>query len=378
MNEHSLRPATRVVHVGSESAAEHGDIVPPIHIATTYDQRGRDNPKYFYARGENPTRERLEAGLAAVENAQRALVFSSGQAAGMAALSLLTLGQRVLASNDVYGGTYSLFTLVQRAGTPITYVDLTDLDAAGAAMESDVKLIWLETPTNPQLKVADIAALAELAHGNGAYLVVDNTFAGPLLQQPLALGADISLYSTTKSIAGHSDVIGGSLVYNSDELHQHLQFYRTSAGNVPSPFDCYLIQRGMKTMALRVERQGYNAATLARELSRSPMVGTVLYPGLEQHPQHELAKRQMTAAGSIISFRYNGDVDTLLKRVQLWTVAVSLGSVHSLIECPASMTHRPIPRAQRLAHGITDDLIRLSVGIEDCADLVEDLLQALS
>jgi len=373
-----MKPATRLVHVGSESSPEHGDIVPPIHLATTYDQRGQDNPRYFYARGENPTRERLEACLASIENAERALVLSSGQAAGMTALSLLTPGQRIVASNDVYGGTYSLFTLIQRAGMPVSYVDLPDLDAVAEAMGPDVRMIWVETPTNPQLKVSDIAALAELAKRHDAYLVVDNTFAGPLLQQPLAHGADISLYSTTKSIAGHSDAIGGALVHNSDELHQHLQSYRTSAGNIPSPFDCFLVQRGVKTMSLRVERQVENARVIAQMLTESPMVGAVHYPGLEQHPQYELARRQMSAPGSIISFQYRGDVGALLKRVRLWAVAVSLGSVRSLIECPAEMTHRPIPRDQRLALGITDDLIRLSVGIEDSSDLVDDLVQALS
>lgn len=378
MNESSAMDVeTRLVHVGNDALDPHGDLVPPIHLATTYDQRWQDPLAYFYGRGENPTRENLEACLASIEDAAHALAFSSGQAAGMTVLSLLTPGQRVIASDDVYGGTYSLLGLAQRAGTPVTYVDLTDLDALAAALADDVKLIWIETPTNPQLKVCDVRAVAEQAGRVGAYVVVDNTFAGPLLQRPLDLGAHASLYSTTKSMAGHSDVIGGALVYNDDEIHRHLLTYRTAAGNVPSPFDCFLVQRGLKTMALRVGRQVETAQRLAETLAEHPRVGAVHYPGLPTHPQHELAKRQMRAPGSIVTFDYQGDVQLLLKRTSLWAVAVSLGSVHSLIECPAAMTHRPIPREQRLALGITDTLVRLSPGIEAASDLVDDLLQAL-
>lgn len=378
MNESSsMHVETRLVHVGNDALDAHGDLVPPIHLATTYDQRWQDPLAYFYGRGENPTRENLEACLASIEDAAHALAFSSGQAAGMTALSLLTPGQRVIASDDVYGGTYSLLALAQRAGTPVTYVDLTELDALTAALTDDVKLIWIETPTNPQLKVCDVQAIAQLAERVGAYVVVDNTFAGPLLQRPLDLGAHVSLYSTTKSMAGHSDVIGGALVYNDDELHRQLLTYRTAAGNVPSPFDCFLVQRGLKTMALRVGRQVETAQRLAETLAEHSRVGAVHYPGLPSHPQHELAKRQMRAAGSIVTFDYLGDVELLLKRTSLWAVAVSLGSVHSLIECPASMTHRPIPREQRLALGITDTLVRLSPGIEAAQDLIDDLLQAL-
>ena len=368
---------TRLIHVGNDASDRHGDLVPPIHLATTYDQRWQDPLAYFYGRGENPTRERLEECLASLEDASHALVFSSGQAAGMSALSLLTPGQRVLACDDVYGGTYSLLTFAQRAGTPVTYVDLTDLDAVAAATTDDVGLVWIETPTNPQLKVCDVEAIARLAHRVGAHVVVDNTFAGPLLQQPLALGADLSLYSTTKSIAGHSDVIGGALVCSADELHRHLLSYRTAAGNIPSPFDCFLVQRGMKTMALRAARQVETAQRVAEALQDHPKVGAVHYPGLPEHPQYDLAKRQMSAPGSIVTFEYLGAVKELLSATSLWAVAVSLGSVHSLIECPAEMTHRPIPREQRLALGIGDNLIRLSTGIEAAGDLLDDLLLAL-
>lgn len=372
-----MRLPTRLVHAGQDPTGPYGDVIPPIHLAVTYDQGVQDSPSYFYGRGENPTRERLEASLASIEDAEHATVFSSGQAAGMSVLSLLNAGDHVLASDDVYGGSYSLLSFVQRQGIRVTFADLADPAVAASLMTEDVSLVWLETPTNPQLKVADIAELSRLARRNGAVLVVDNTFAGPILQQPLAMGAAVSLYSTTKSIAGHSDVIGGALVYNDDDLHQRLVTYRAMAGNIPGPLDCYLVHRGIKTMALRVTQQAANAERIAVALAASPRVRSVYYPGLPGHPQHELALRQMRSAGSVITFDFDGDVSLLLKRVKLWGVAVSLGSVCSFIEWPAGMTHRPIPREDRLARGITDGLVRLAVGIEDVEDLLEDLMQAL-
>ncbi len=368
---------TKLVKIGQQAADGTGDIVPPIHVATTYEQRSQSDLRYFYGRGENPTREALEKCLASLENAEHALAFSSGQAAGAAALSLLRPGQRLISSDDVYGGTYLLFSTLSRYGIEVEYRDLSDPSNIPGAIGDDVGLIWVETPTNPLLKVSDIRAITAAARPAGIPVLVDNTFASPVLQQPLELGADISLYSTTKFIGGHSDVIGGALVYNSDEFQREFFSYRTAYGNVPGALDCYLLHRGVKTMSLRVERQNRTAEVLASELLEIASVGTVHYPGLEGHAGHEVAKGQMSGFGSIITFDYLGDPQELLKKVELFGVAVSLGSVHSLIECPALMTHRPIPAETRRALGISDNLIRLSVGIEDPRDLISDLRQAL-
>jgi cystathionine beta-lyase/cystathionine gamma-synthase len=372
-----MRLSTRLVHVGQEPSGPCGGVIPPIHLASTYDQQVQDQPAYFYGRGENPTRESLESCLASIEVAKHATVLSSGQAAGATVLSLLRPGDRIVVSDDVYGGTYQLLAMVEQYGIGVSYADLTDLDTAESLIRGDVKMVWAETPTNPQLKICDIRALTRLAGRHGALLVVDNTFAGPILQQPLRLGADISLYSTTKSIAGHSDTIGGALVYNSRDLHEQVRSYRSVAGNVPGPLDCYLIHRGIKTMAVRVAHQAASAERIASALVDVPNVKAVYYPGLPAHPQYHLARQQMSRPGSIITFDYDGDVALLLKRMRLWRVAVSLGSVCSLIEWPAGMTHRPIPLAERTARGITEGLVRLSVGIEDPLDLLEDLMQAL-
>jgi cystathionine beta-lyase/cystathionine gamma-synthase len=368
---------TKLVQVGQEAHPGTGDVVPPIHIASTFEQRAQDDLRYFYGRGENPTREALERCLASLEDAAHALAFSSGQAAGAAALSLLSPGQKLVASDDVYGGTFSLFSMLPRYGITVEHVDLTDPAKAEAALTPDTGLVWIETPTNPLLKVTDIAAVTERAHAVGAKVLVDNTFASPVIQRPLALGADITLYSTTKFISGHSDVIGGALVYGSDDLHSEFFRYRTAAGNVPGAFDCFLLHRGLKTMSLRVERQNANAERLVELLLASPKAGAVHYPGLAEHPQHEVAKRQMDGFGSIITFEYLGDVPKLLENVEAFAVAVSLGSVRSLIECPALMTHRPIPAETRAELGITDNLVRLAVGIEDVRDLAADLTRAL-
>jgi methionine gamma-lyase len=368
---------TKLIHVGHETSGPFGDVVPPIHVASTFDQHVQEDLRYFYGRGENPTREALERCLASLENAQHGLVLASGQAAGATVLSLLTPGQRVLASDDVYGGTFSLFRTLDQYGIRVDPIDLTDLDALDAALADDVALIWIETPTNPLLKVADIAAVVERARRYGALVLVDNTFASPVLQQPLAYGADITLYSTTKFIAGHSDVIGGALVYNDDDLHRRFSAYRTAAGNIPGSFDCFLVHRGLKTLSLRVERQVATTQRIVEVLAESPRVGRLHYPGLDDHPQHEVAARQMVMPGSIVTFEYLGDVAEMLRRCELFTCAVSLGSVRSLIECPALMTHRPIPQAERLRLGITDNMVRLSLGVEDPRDLVKDLSDAL-
>jgi cystathionine beta-lyase/cystathionine gamma-synthase len=368
---------TRIVQIGQEPHPGTGDIVPPIHIASTFEQRVQSDLRYFYGRGENPTREGLERCLASLENASHALTFSSGQAAGTTALSLLAPGQKLIASDDVYGGTFSLFDLLPRYGITVEYVDLTDLGAFEAALTDDTGLVWIETPTNPLLKVTDITAVSDRAHALGVPVLVDNTFASPVVQRPLALGADISLYSTTKYISGHSDVIGGALVYNDEDFHRSFFKYRTAAGNVPGALDCFLLHRGLKTMSLRVRRQNESAERLVELLSASPNTGAVHYPGLPSHPQHDIAVRQMDGFGSVITFDYLGDAQELLAKVEAFAVAVSLGSVRSLIECPALMTHRPIPAETRAKLGIGDNMIRLAVGIEDVRDLAADLERSL-
>lgn len=372
-----MRFDTRLVHSGQQPAPGTGDIVPPIHVATTYDRFAQEPLRLFYSRGENPTRQALEECLAALEDARFCAVFSSGQAAAAAVLSRLATGQRVVSSDDVYGGTYALFSTLGRFGIQIDYADLSDPAEVRRALAADAAMVWVETPSNPLLKIADVAEISRLAHVRGAVVVVDNTFASPALQRPLDLGADVSLYSTTKFIAGHADVLGGALVCDDEELHAGFVEHRTVTGGVSGGLDCYLVHRGVKTLSLRVIRQTATARAIAEELCDLPAVTEVRYPGLPRHPQHLLADRQMSGPGSIISFRYRGDPEKLMARTQLFACAVSLGGVRSLIECPALMTHRPIPRAIRHAAGITDDLIRLSVGIEDPADLVEDLTTAL-
>jgi cystathionine beta-lyase/cystathionine gamma-synthase len=375
-----VRFDTRLVHVGQEPEPGTGGVVPPIHVATTYDRREQDPPRYFYGRGENPTREGLERCLASLEDARFATAFSSGQAAAATALALVPAGRRVVCVDDVYPGTDALLGMAAERGVLVDYADLSDpgrLDAALAA--PDLGMVWVETPTNPLLKLVDIRRAARLAHERGALLVVDNTFAGPLLQRPLDLGADLTLYSTTKFIAGHSDVIGGALVHDDPALDARLLAYRTTAGNVPGALDCYLVHRGLKTLSLRMRRQVRSAQAVARLLAASPAVGRVNYPGLATHPQHALARAQMRGPGAVMSFEYlGGPVEQLLAGVRLFACGVSLGGVQSLIECPALMTHRPLPPAVRAARGIGDRLIRLSIGIEDVEDLLDDLRQAFS
>jgi len=372
-----MRFDTRLVQIGQEPDHGSGDVVPAIHITTTYERRMQDPLRYFYARGENPTREGLERCLASLEDARFAMVFSSGQSAAATALTLLDPGQRLISSDDVYGGTYNLFRTLGRYDIEVEFVDLTDISALDAALGYDVGMIWIETPTNPLLKVADLAAVHHCVRENGIRIVVDNTLAGPALQQPLRFGADVSLYSTTKSIAGHSDVLGGALVYDDEELHHIFSSYRAAVGNVPGALDCFLVHRGLKTLSLRTARQVSNASQIATELRGLASVGTVNYPGLVDHPQYQVAIKQMSGPGSILSFEYLGDPRELFDKLKLFSCAVSLGGVRSLIERPATMTHAPIPLATRLKLGISDNLIRLSAGIEDPADLVEDLLAAL-
>ncbi|BCJ66640.1 trans-sulfuration enzyme family protein [Polymorphospora rubra] len=376
-----MRFDTRLVHVGQDPTPGTGDVVPPLHLATTYERSAQETPRYFYGRGENPTREALEAALASLEDVGYASVYSSGQAAAATVLSLLRPGQRLVASDDVYGGTWSLMQTLRRYDVHVEHVDLTDPAVVAALADParfpDLAMVWVESPTNPLLKIADLADVSAHAHHRDALVVVDNTVCSPAGQQPLRFGADVSLYSTTKSIAGHLDVMGGALVCADPRLHAAFVDHRTVAGNVPGGLDCYLVHRGLKTLSLRVERQSRTAEAIARALTGEPLVGRVHYPGLPDHPGHEVARRQMAGPGSMISFEYRADPEKLMGRTGLFACAVSLGGVRSLIECPALMTHRPVPREVRLRSGVTDDLIRLSVGIEDPADLLEDLLSAI-
>jgi cystathionine gamma-lyase len=372
-----MRFDTRLVHAGQDPEPGTGDLVPPVHLTATYERRVQDPLRYFYGRGENPTWEALESSLAALEDARYAAVFSSGQAASATALNLLPPGRRLVAGDDLYGGTYALFETLERQGSPVEYVDFTDAGAVAAALGRGAGLVWLETPSNPMLKVADVAAIRGLADRQGARLVVDNTFAGPALQQPLRLGADVSVYSTTKGISGHSDVLGGALVYNDQQLDRDFRSYRSVMGNVPGAFDCFLVHRGLKTLSLRAGRQVVNAQRIAAVLAESARVGLVRYPGLAAHPQHDLAVAQMSGPGAILSFEYLGDPVKLMDRLRLFACAVSLGGVRSLIEHPATMTHAPLPPATRRRLGLSDQLLRISAGIEDPADLEADLLAAL-
>ncbi len=375
-----VRFDTRLVHGGRRPATGTGDVVPPIHLSTTYERRVQDEPRYFYGRGENPSREELEECLAGLEAARFATVFSSGQAAAATVLALVRPGQCVVSVDDVYAGTDALFDLAACVGVRVRYADLTTPEGIAAALaDPDVALVWVETPTNPLLTVVDVVEVCRRARERGARVVVDNTFASPVLQQPLALGADVSLYSTTKSVAGHADVLGGALVYQDPRLHAAVRSHRTVAGNVPGGLDCFLVRRGLYTLSLRVHRQVASAGRLVERLRASPLVGAVHYPGLPDHPQHAVARAQMSAAGAIVSFDYHGGrAVELLDRFALFTCSVSLGSVHSLVECPALMTHRLVPAEVRARRGIGESLIRLSVGIEDSDDLVDDLSRALA
>ena len=375
-----MRFDTRLVQSGQRARSGSGDLIPPIHIATTYERGPQVPPRYFYGRSENPTWESLEECLAALEDARFATVYASGQAAATTVLSLLEPGQTVLASDDLYAGTHALLDRLPRAGIGVEYADLSDPPQAqralGPGREGDVALVWVETPSNPLLKITDLDALGRLAHERGAIVVVDNTLASPALQQPLRW-ADVSLYSTTKFIAGHLDALGGALVYDDEALHERFLAYRELAGNVPGDLDSYLIRRGLKTLSLRVARQVESARVVVDALRGAPAAGAIHYPGLPGHPGHDVATRQMSAPGSMISFEYRGDVQRLLADVRVFAPAVSLGGVQSLVECPASMTHCSIPAEERRRRGIGDNLLRLSIGIEDPADLVADLEAAM-
>jgi cystathionine beta-lyase/cystathionine gamma-synthase len=375
--------ATRAIHAGQPADPTTGATITPIYQTSTYTQAGLGEHKgYEYSRTGNPTRAALEACLASLEGAEHGLAFASGMAATSAVLSMLRPGDHVIAGDDLYGGSYRIFEKVVRPmGIEFEYVPAREISAYAAAIRPETKLIWAETPTNPLLSLVDIAALAETAHARGIVLVVDNTFASPYLQRPLELGADIVVHSTTKYLNGHSDVVGGAVLTSRADLYEPIKFYQNAAGGVPSPFDSWLVLRGVKTLAVRMRQHAENAMRIARFLETHPLVERVYYPGLESHPDHALARRQMRDFGGMVSFAFKGtraDVDTFVRHLRVFSLAESLGGIESLCCHPASMTHGSIPAAERERRGVTDTLLRLSVGIEDAADLIADLDQALA
>jgi cystathionine gamma-lyase len=375
--------ATRAIHAGQAPDPTTGAIMPPIYATSTYVQESPGIHKgYEYSRTQNPTRMAFERCLADLESGEHGFAFASGMAATATILELLDAGSHVVAMDDLYGGTRRLFSGVRErsAGLEFSYADLSDLQAAEAALRDDTAMVWIESPTNPLLKLVDIEALVALAKNSGAVVVVDNTFATPCLQRPLELGSDIVMHSTTKFVNGHSDMVGGVVVVSDEALAERLAYLQNSIGAVAGPFDSFLALRGVKTLDVRMERSCQNAMQLARWLEGHARVERVIYPGLESHPQHELAKRQMPGFGAIVTFFIQGDLDDarrFLERCEVFALAESLGGVESLVDHPAIMTHASVPKAERANLGISDTLIRLSVGIEDIDDLVADLDQAL-
>ncbi|HAV38003.1 MAG TPA: cystathionine beta-lyase [Massilia sp.] len=380
--------ATRVIHGGQSPEPATGAVMPPIFATSTFVQESPGVHKGLdYGRSHNPTRWALERCVADIESGSAAFAFASGLAAISAVLELLPSGSHIVAGDDMYGGTYRLFERVRRksAGHDFSYVNLADPEALAAAIRSETKMVWVETPTNPMLKLADLAAIAKLCRERGIVSVCDNTFASPIVQRPLESGIDIVVHSTTKYMNGHSDVIGGVAVVGTEPHHtalrEQLGFIQNAVGAIQGPFDSFLVLRGIKTLALRVERSSANALALAQWLEREPKVRKVHYPGLESHPQHALARRQMDGYGGIISIELDTDLAgarRFLETCSVFTLAESLGGVESLIEHPALMTHATIPPAQRAELGIGDSLIRLSVGIEHLEDQRADLARALA
>ena len=373
---------TLAIHAGQEPDPTTGAIMTPIFQTSTYVQSSPGVHKgYEYSRTQNPTRHALEACIAAVENGKHGIAFASGCATTDAVLHLLSAGDHVVACDDLYGGTYRLFTKVlARFGIEFTFADLSDPASLRQHLRPNTKMLWLETPTNPMLKLVDIAALSEIAHAAGALVVVDNTFMSPIFQTPLDHGADIVVHSTTKFINGHSDVVGGIAVTRDEGLAQQLHFLQNSIGAIPGPMDCFLVLRGIKTLGVRMRQHAANAEKVVALLEAHPAVETVTWPFSPSHPQYELAKRQMTGGGGMITCVMRGGLKaatTLLEQTRLFALAESLGGVESLIEHPAVMTHASIPADIRAQLGISDGLIRLSVGIEDADDLLADLTRAL-
>ncbi|KUG13132.1 cystathionine gamma-synthase [Elizabethkingia sp. HvH-WGS333] len=376
---------TKVIH-GNQHAEPHtGSVNVPVFLTSTFAQKspGQLRAGYEYSRGANPTRQALEDALASIENGARGLAFGSGLAAIDCVLKLLNPGDEVIAVDDLYGGTYRMFTrLFEKYQLKFTFVNFDDVSKIADLINDKTKLIWLETPTNPLMKLVDIKAVADLIQRKDILLAVDNTFASPYLQQPLDLGADIIMHSATKYLGGHSDVVAGALVAKTEELGEKLHFIQFASGGILGPHDSYLVLRGIKTLALRMQRHSENGIKVAQFLEKHPAIEQVFYPGLESHPQNDLAKKQMKDFGGMVSFTFKSgkkeDSVKFLENLRVFTLAESLGGVESLANHPAMMTHASIPAEKRAELGITDDLVRLSAGIEDIEDLLQDLEQALN
>ncbi|XP_050666704.1 cystathionine gamma-lyase-like isoform X2 [Leptidea sinapis] len=376
--------ATTAIHAGQDpSKWKSAAVVTPIVMSTTFKQPApAEHTGFEYGRSGNPTRNALEECLAAMEGAKHALTFASGLGATTTIASLLSQGDHIISSDDVYGGTNRLFRqVISRLGIEVSYTDFTDINQVKTALKKNTKLLWLETPTNPLIKVVDIAALSRLVKSQGdVIVVVDNTFLTSYLQRPLDFGADIVVYSLTKYMNGHSDVIMGAAVLNDDDLHKRLRFLQNAMGVVPSPMDCYLVNRSLKTLALRMEQHKKSALTIAQWLEKHPRITEVFHPGLPTHPQHEIAKKQMTGHSGTFSFRHSGGLEEsrkFLSSLQVFILAESLGGYESLAELPSLMTHASLPAEARELLGVNDTLIRLSVGLEDVDDLIDDIDQAL-
>ena len=378
-----MKKHTKYIHAGSHPDPSTGAIMTPIYQTSTYVQEAPGVNKGFeYARSQNPTRQALEEALALIEEGAYGLAFSSGVAATDAVIKLLKPGDEVIAGSDMYGGTYRLFSKVfAKFGIHFHYIDLSDLNSIENHINQQTKLIWVETPTNPLMNIADIEAIAAISQKHKLLLCVDNTFASPALQNPLTLGADIVMHSATKYLGGHSDVIQGALIVNDKALRDELYFIQKSCGAVPGPMDCFLVLRGIKTLGIRMDRHASNGEVIAKFLQQHPAIKKVYWPGFTDHPGHAIAKKQMKSFGGMISFELKNDAieaaRKLLSSTKLFSLAESLGGVESLINHPASITHASIPREERIKNGLSDTLIRLSVGIEDPDDLIEDLKQAI-
>lgn len=374
---------TKFIHAGAEPDPLTGAIMTPVYQTSTYVQSSPDVHKgYDYSRAGNPTRTALENACAGIENGNYGLIFSSGVAATDAVIRLLKPGDEVIASNDMYGGTYRLFSkMFEKFGIRFSYINQQDVKNISDAITINTKLIWIETPTNPLMNIVDIAAVTQLAQQHKILVCVDNTFASPYLQTPLDLGADIVMHSSTKYLGGHSDVIQGCLVMNDKTLRDDLHFIQKSTGAVPGPQDCFLVLRGIKTLHVRMQRHCENGEKVANFLRNHPKVAKVYWPGFEDHPNHAIAKKQMRGFGGMVSFELKDESEATLKRVvsstKIIALAESLGGVESLVNHPATMTHASIPKEERLKNGLKDSLIRLSIGIEDADDLIEDLKQAI-
>lgn len=378
-----IKFGTKAIHAGMEPDPSTGAIMTPIFQTSTYVQESPGVNKGFgYARGKNPTRGALEKNIAALENAKHAICFSSGMGATDAVIKLLQPGDEVITGDDLYGGSYRMFTKIYEPfGIKFHFINLTDSENIKKYINAKTKLIWIETPTNPTMQIIDITACSKIAKENNLLLAVDNTFASPYLQNPMNLGADIVMHSVTKYLGGHSDVVMGALCMNDDKLHERLYFILNSCGANPGPMDCFLVIRGIKTLHLRMERHCSNGKQIAHFLRNHPKIEKVYWPGFEDHPNHAIAKKQMNDFGGMISFVYKGTIEETFKLASsfhVFSLAESLGGVESLINHPATMTHASIPKAEREKAGVVDSLLRLSVGVEDIDDLIDDLKQALN